>query len=95
MSIPLHVTPPESVCSSPITPPPTDEKKTLVIPRIVEEIKSRKDGQNRNIEPWIGFTLDAKEHDELRKLLRSEITLHGFVRDKLRYESADHKYTIS
>jgi hypothetical protein len=91
MNIPqqaLHATPPESFTSPPLTPPPTDEKTTYLISRIAEKIKSRKDGRSPFIEPWTGYTIEETEYKDLLQLLRSDESLWGFTRHKLRYESA-------
>jgi hypothetical protein len=84
----LHATPPESFTSAPLTPPPTDEKTTSLVFGIVAEIRSRKGGRTSFIKPWTGYTLDTKEYQNLLQLLRSEESLWGFVRQKLRYEAA-------
>lgn len=80
-------TPPESFTNPPPTPPPTDEKIKHIVPLIVEEIKSRKDGAGFT-EAWTEYQLDEKEYKELLRLLESDECLWEFVRHKLRYESA-------
>jgi hypothetical protein len=79
-------TPPGSFTSPPLTPPSTDEKIKSLLPLIVEEIKSRKDGVG-STEPWIEYQLDEKGYKELLQLLKSDEPLWGFVKYKLRYES--------
>jgi hypothetical protein len=94
---PLHATPPESFSSVPLTPPPTDEKTTRLVLRIIEEIKRRKDGYSSPIRPWTGYTLHATEYKDLQQLFRSDESLWGFVRHKLRYKVAHSlaKYIVS
>ena len=70
MSIQLHprqyATPPESFTSAPLTPPPTHEKTTSVISRIIEEIKKRQEGRNVRNVFWAVYLLDQKGYQELQ-----------------------------
>lgn len=79
-----HTTPPESLISLPLTPPPTDEK-TSSVSRIVEEIRNRREGRSLTSLPWVGYTLSLEGYQNLLQQLKSDESLWGFVQDKLRY----------
>ena len=81
-----HATPPESFTNPPLTPPPTDEKTTSLVSRIIEEIKNRQEGRNVTNIPWAAYLLDSKGYQELQHALQRDESLCGFAKDKLRYK---------
>ncbi|MCJ1395237.1 hypothetical protein MMC18_008120 [Xylographa bjoerkii] len=81
-----HATPPESFTNSPLTPPPTDEKPTSLVSRIIEEIKNRREGRNVTDIPWAVYLLDLKGYQELQHELQRDESLCGFAKHKLRYD---------
>ncbi|KAG9232706.1 hypothetical protein BJ875DRAFT_505834 [Amylocarpus encephaloides] len=90
MSIQLHprqrATPPDSFTSPPLTPPPTDEKTTSLVSRIIKEIKNRQEGRNLTSTPWAVYLLDLKGYQELQQELQRDDSLCGFAQHKLRYD---------
>ncbi|KAA6408873.1 MAG: hypothetical protein FRX48_07217 [Lasallia pustulata] len=81
-----YATPPESFTSPPFTPPPTDEKPTSLVSRIVEEIKNRQEGRNLTSTPWAVYFLDLKGYQKLQHELQRDESLCGFAQHKLRYD---------
>lgn len=79
-------TPRGSFSTSPLTPPPTDEKIKNSVSLIVKEIRSRKVGAGSS-KAWLEYHLDEKEYKELLRLLESDEFLWEFWRNKLRYGS--------
>ncbi|SLM35946.1 hypothetical protein LPUS_05356 [Lasallia pustulata] len=77
---------PESFISLPLTPPPTGEKTTSSVSRIIEEIRNRQKGRSLMSIPWARYTLDLKGYQDLLQQLQSEESLWGFAQDKLRYD---------
>ncbi|KAF7858464.1 hypothetical protein EAF04_009064 [Stromatinia cepivora] len=90
MSIQTHpnqyATPPGSFTSPPLTPPPTTEKTSSLVSRIIEEIRNRQEGRNVTSEPWIDYSLDPKGYKELQQELQRDESLWGFTQHKLRYD---------
>jgi hypothetical protein len=77
----LITTPPGSIRSSPLTPPPTNQKLASVVPCLLEIIRSLKYGRySSREEPWQAFHVCANEYEEFEQLVRED----GFVQDKLR-----------
>jgi hypothetical protein len=68
---PLHITPPGSLKSLPLTPPATEEKRVSSILHIVEVVRRHKDGRSLNAEEhWLRFPLNACEYEILEPQLR-------------------------
>jgi hypothetical protein len=84
----LHVTPPERFTSSPpLTLPPTSEKASRIVNRIVTEIKAREAGHSSLTEPWVVYPLSKDQYGELLREIQKDETLLGYVKQKLRYVS--------
>ena len=81
---PQHATPPESFSGAPMTPPPTDEKSTRPVSRIIREIRNQQEGRNLTSIPWASYKLDVKGYEDLLHRLQDE-SLRGFAQHKLRY----------
>lgn len=82
----LHIMPPESLTSQPLTLLPTDEKMTQVVLQIVQETKNRKYGRGWSDETWLGYTVNEKEYVDVLQLLQSDESVWGYWEDKVRYE---------
>ncbi len=68
----FDVTPPSSVRNHPLTPPATGTKSTLVLSRVIREIRSRKAGVSLCNEPWLEYDLDASEYAALQRDFRGD-----------------------
>ncbi|KAF7880234.1 hypothetical protein EAF00_012046 [Botryotinia globosa] len=83
------ITPPQSFTykTALLTPPPTDKKTTKATSKVVQEIQRRKIGRNlSNTSPWKVYKLNEEEYAEVLRLVESDKSLQGFVKDKLRYD---------
>ncbi|KAH7389270.1 hypothetical protein BKA64DRAFT_680154 [Cadophora sp. MPI-SDFR-AT-0126] len=91
----LHVTPPSSFTTHPLTPPPTDEKSPTVL-RIIRDIRRRKAevGAGAGIGktklpapvPWTAYSLDAEAYTELLRRFECDENLAAFVDHELRFD---------
>lgn len=81
-----HITPPSSLVDAPWTPPPTDEKAFKQASRVIALFKDIEAGRYIWDQPWTEFQLVGGEYEELRRQLRRNESLFGFVEDKIRYD---------
>lgn len=80
-----YSTPPESF-TNPLLTPPTDEKGQNSVSRIIQEIKTRREGRDLTSMPWAIYSLDLKGYQELQHELERDESLLGFAQHKLRYD---------
>lgn len=86
-----QITPPTSFTStsSPLTPPPSDEKPLLpssAVVTIIEHIRRLQSGVGRGTEvPWKAYTLSVEDYDDLQQRLQSDELLAAFVEHKVRF----------
>ncbi|KAH6714969.1 hypothetical protein BKA61DRAFT_344601 [Leptodontidium sp. MPI-SDFR-AT-0119] len=87
-----QITPPTSFTStsSPLTPPPSDEKPLLpssTVITIIKDIRRLQSGVGRGSEvPWKVYTLSVEDYDDLQQRLQSDELLAAFVEHKLRFD---------
>ncbi|CZT13825.1 uncharacterized protein RAG0_17316 [Rhynchosporium agropyri] len=82
----LQITPPESVASSPPTPPATEEKTSTSISQILREVRRHKDGHSLPAgEYWLRFPLDEDQYDDFQRQLR-KANLWDYHEHKLRHD---------
>jgi hypothetical protein len=73
--------PPTESLMYPLLTPPTNQKSTTVVSRIIDQIDGLRTGHYSMREPWLAFQLDSSEYKDLQELIRED----GFVQDKVRY----------
>jgi hypothetical protein len=79
------ITPPSSFAESPLTPPPSDEKKpSTVVTRVIALFRQIRDGKHWRLGPWTEFQLAQGDYDKLTSQLREDEDLLGFVENKIR-----------
>ena len=79
-----HITPPSSFVSTPLTPPPTNEKAFTQAPRLIALFKDIEAGRHIKEHPWTEFLLSQGEYDDIERQLRRDETLFGCAKDKIR-----------
>ncbi|OBT50221.1 hypothetical protein VE04_09152 [Pseudogymnoascus sp. 24MN13] len=79
------VTPPGSF-TTPLTPPPTDQKPTTSVVNVLQYLRGLKDGRNVSKSSWLKWKLQPSEYDELLCLLKNDESLWVFVETKVRYD---------
>ena len=77
-------TPPESVGSPPLTPPPTETKPSTRVLRIVNILRRCQLGQAVELQPWLAFHLEPQEYDAILQLVEADNALQAYVEDKIR-----------
>jgi hypothetical protein len=86
MSNHLEITPPESFCEAPITPPPTDEKKpSSQVQSIVQFLDCQRTASSHTIDRKL-FHLPRGVLDELFNTLQLNVSLWAYFQDKVRYD---------
>lgn len=83
----FYTTPSESFTNTSLTPPPTNEKKSLSVVRIIQAIKNLNAGRGQ--ENYLSeYILEPEDYGILLRSLQNDNdkSLWGFVEDKLRYE---------
>lgn len=69
----------------PLTPLSTDKKAFTQVSRVVTLFKNRELGKDTGESPWVEFQLAKGEYDEIKRQLRRDKDLWGFVEDKIRF----------
>ncbi|KAK4981164.1 hypothetical protein LTR66_001493 [Elasticomyces elasticus] len=81
-----RTTPPSSFVDPPLTPPPTEEKAFIQAARVLQLFQARKAGRPVGRVPWTRFQLVPGEYDEIRTQIERNESLHGYIRNKIRYD---------
>ena len=79
-----QVTPPESLISSPPSPPPTDERVAPGVARLATRIAHIQSGLWPWCEPWSVSKLESDAFAELSRQFGKDEGLGGFAKQKLR-----------
>ena len=80
-----HITPPLSFVDTPLTLPPTNEKAFTHAPRIIALFEDIQAGRHIKQHTWAEFQLGRGEYDEIERRLRRDVSLFGYIKDKIRY----------
>jgi hypothetical protein len=67
-----------------LTPPPTDEKQSPQVSRVLALFKQRQTGRHNRRDPWIELQLAEGEYDEVERQLQQDESLWEYVKDKIR-----------
>ncbi|KAB8240717.1 hypothetical protein BDV35DRAFT_108602 [Aspergillus flavus] len=79
------ITPPGSDPVTPLTPPPTEEKASPIVTKVLRLLRQHRQGY-RPQSYWVEYTLKPNEYVDFTKLLGSDERLSGYVKDKVRYD---------
>lgn len=85
-----RITPPSSFAFHPLTPPPTDEKPFTQVHRVIALFEEVRAGKDLKRDAWTEFQLSAGEYDEIKRRLRRDEDLSGYVNDKIRCVYSKH-----
>ncbi|EAL86725.1 uncharacterized protein AFUA_7G08520 [Aspergillus fumigatus Af293] len=79
------ITPPGSDLVTPLTPPPTEEKASPIVTKVLRHLRQHQQG-HRPQSSWVEYPLKPKEYVDFTNLLGSDGRLSGYVKDKVRYD---------
>ena len=81
------ITPPSSFAKPPLTPPPTDEKQSTRVQRVLALFENIRAGTHNKKQAEVLFQLAEGEYDELNDWLGLKEGLFEYVKDKIRWVS--------
>ncbi|KAK4978308.1 hypothetical protein LTR66_008755 [Elasticomyces elasticus] len=92
-AIPHH--PSTSYVNPPLTPPPTSDKSSSHVARVLRLFRSCQDGRPITKEPWTQIQLAPGKYEDIERRIEEDESIHAYVENKIRYDYDAHAQRIT
>ncbi|KAH0548093.1 hypothetical protein GP486_008173 [Trichoglossum hirsutum] len=92
---PLSTTPPDRSIKQLPSPPPSSEKRSAAVARVISLFRRHREGKLTGEEEWVQVPIQPSEYSELLQQLDQDEDLCGYIEDELRYDYNPGEYWIA